>query len=161
MANALIGGDKLKKKLDDMVKNLGIERSVSVGFHENSKCGWDMDASAPQIAFIQEFGAPAAHIPPRPFMRTFVQIDSARWGKILGVAVKEKNYNSEQAMGLLGLAMGEKLQYIIAKWFSPQNAPATAIAKGFDDPLKESRNMLRAVGYEVDKLGRKTVNEEA
>ncbi|MEN6533959.1 MAG: hypothetical protein ABFD89_09880 [Bryobacteraceae bacterium] len=60
---AFSGGEKLSAFLDQLGKSLiEGEPVVRVGFLEGSTCGKNNDASSPEIAYILEVGAPAAHI---------------------------------------------------------------------------------------------------
>ena len=147
--DAFIGGGAMSSKLREMMEKLGIEATVRVGFLEGSTCGKDNDASAPNVAYINEFGAPEAHIPPRPFFRTAISINSARWGELLGASLKLVNYDSREAMGLVGMKISEQVQQSIEDFTDPANAESTIARKGFDDPLQDSKNMKRAVNFEV------------
>ena len=151
MPNAFIGGEYLSAKLRDMMEKLKIERTVRVGFLEGSTCGIKNDQNAPDIAFINEYGAPEANIPPRPFFRTAVSTNSAQWGSKLGGALKLNDYDSEKAMSALGLLVGEQIQLSITQTTDPPNKDWIwkKGGKGFDKPLEWSKNMKRSVSYEI------------
>ena len=151
MANAFIGGEHLSAKLHDMMEKLKIEQTVRVGFLEGSTCGIHNDQSAPDIAFINEYGAPEAGIPPRPFFRTAVSTNSAQWGSKLGGALKLNDYDSEKAMSALGLLVGEQIQLSITQTTDPPNKDWIwkKGGKGFDKPLEWSKNMKRSIAYEL------------
>ena len=151
MPSAFIGGEHLSAKLRDMMEKLGVDRTVRVGFLEGSTCGIKNDQNAPDIAFINEYGAPEAHIPSRPFFRTAVSTNSAQWGSKLGGALKLNDYDSAKAMSLLGLLVGEQIQLSITNTTEPPNKDWIwrKGGKGFDKPLEWSKNMKRSIAYEL------------
>lgn len=145
------GGEQMKLFLSQLTKDLvGHDPVVRVGFLENSTCGINNDAPAPQIAFILDQGAPAANIPPRPFFRNMVRTRHMTWGKTLAQFLRANKYNKHKALMGTGLVMGEQLQLEITQTVDPPNAPSTIAGKGFDKPLENSKNMKRAVAAEVD-----------
>lgn len=145
------GGALMQAVLNHMKEALGNEnRIVRVGFLEGATCGPNNDASAPEIAFILEHGAPAANIPPRPFFRAMITKNSPRWGKVLAAFLKKNNYDSHLALLGMGLIMGEQLQLEITLTTTPANADSTATAKGYNKPLEWSKNLKRSVSAEID-----------
>ena len=189
---AFKGGEKMKQVLEHMTQQLGSAKSVRVGFLEGSTCGKNNDASAPEVAFYNEYGTISRtqlegfrsddvvkegktttkkgrggrirvitgrkqrfkatginHIPPRPFFRIMIQKNSPLWGKLVRAALKMSDYNTRAALNIVGLKMHEQLQKSIEDFVSPGNAPATVAAKGFDKPLEDSKNMKRAIWFEV------------
>lgn len=147
---AFTGGDKMKAFFGQLVKELTDgDPSVRVGFLEGSTCGVNNDASAPTVAFILHQGAPAANIPPRPFFSRMIVRRRGTWGGDLAKFLKANKYDARKALMGLGLVMGEQLQLEITEFTDPGNAPSTIERKGFDKPLEDSKNMKRAVAYEV------------
>ena len=153
MADAFIGGAKMSKKLQEIVEGLGLSATVRVGFLENSKCGWDGAASAPEVAFINEYGAPEANIPSRPFMRITVAMNKARWGKLVAASLKLEKYDAKKAMAVVGLKIKEQIVKTIESGVLPENKESTAKRKKFKGgaamTLQDSKNMKRAVDFEV------------
>ena len=158
---AFKGGDNMKRVLDHMAQQLGSAKSVRVGFLEGSTCGENNDASAPEVAFYNEYGT-VEHktksgftvyggIPARPFFRIMIQKNSPMWGKLVQAALRMSDYNTKAALSIVGMKMHEQLQQSIEEFTSPGNAPSTIAAKGFDKPLEDSKNMKRAVWFEVSK----------
>ena len=153
MRSGFSGGEKMRQALDQMVEALGRGNAVRVGFLENSTCGQDNSESAPTVAFYNEYGT--QRIPPRPFFRRMITVNSKTWGKLIRASLKIREGNVGQAFAITGLKMAEQLQQSIEEaneWAVP-NAPATIKAKGFADPtgppLQDSKNMKRAVWFEV------------
>ena len=154
-APAFQGGLKMATTLNHLREAMGSGKlQVRVGFLEGSTCGGgihgEAEGSAPDIAFIQEYGAPAANIPPRPFFRNMITKRSSTWGKTLLNFLKHRKYSAREALMDTGLVMGEQLQISIIQTNDPPNADSPTARKGFNNPLIWSRNMLRAVEAEVD-----------
>ena len=147
---AFSGGEKLMAFLEQLYKELTAGEPVArVGFLEGSTCGIGNDASAPEVAFILENGAPAANIVPRPFFRNMVTRRRGSWGGTLKKFLKANNYNSKKALLGTGLIMGEQLQLEITEFTDPGNLQSTIDKKGYDKPLEQSKNMKRAISAEV------------
>jgi hypothetical protein len=147
----LSGGAKLKAFLDKLTKSVGEgQKVVRVGFLENSTAGINNDASAPEVAFILDRGAPAANIPPRPFFRQFIEKRHVSWGGTLEAFLKKNHYNARLALLGTGLVMGEQLQLEITELTEPRNKDWAVKAKGHTKPLEWSKNMKRAVAAEID-----------
>lgn len=155
----LQGGDQLRKHLQEIVERLGVNPSVEVGFMENSTCGINNDASAPTVAFYNEYGTTNAdgsqHIPPRPFFRATIDRQSPTWGRLVGAALKLNNYDVNAAFDLTGQKMVSQIQLQIEETTEPPNADSTVNGfgpwngKGFNKPLEHSKNMKRAVSHRV------------
>ncbi len=147
---AMQGGEKMKAFLTKLSNDLTSGKpAVQVGFLEGSTCGINNDQPSPTIAFILENGAPAAHIPPRPFFRNMITRRSGKWGRQLAALLKANNYNVKTALDGMGLVMGEQLQLSITEFTDPGNAESTIRRKGFDKPLEDSKNMKRSVDHQV------------
>jgi hypothetical protein len=132
---------------------------------------------AAQVAFWQEYGTTSGtvsfafeggenttemnHIPPRPFFRTMIDQQSGTWGKLMAAALKLNNLDSKKALALMGLKIGEQLQQSINTFSGVPLAQSTIDRKGFDKPLIDSHNMIRAVEFVVDEGARAFVNKEA
>jgi hypothetical protein len=89
------------------------------------------------------------HIPARPFFRNMIQKNSKSWGKLIAAAMKKLNYSLMGALSLTGEVLVSQLQKSIEDFTDPENAPSTVKAKGFNKPLEDSKNMKRAVAYDV------------
>ena len=167
MSVTFSGGEKMQAKLQELLTALAPDKGciVRVGFLTGSTCGKDNSAPAPEIAFFNEYGtigrqtlenyrpgengSKGNHIPPRPFFRNMITKNSPRWGKLLEACLKHQNYSVQQALAEAGLKIHEQLQQSIEEFTDPKNADSTIKAKGFDAPLQDSKNMKRAVWFEV------------
>jgi hypothetical protein len=143
----LSGGDKVLSYLREQGERLSKAHEVSVGFLEGAT---EADGtSTATVAFINEFGAPAANIPARPMMRMTIRRKSSTWGKLLQAALKQSGGDSAAALAIVGAKIKAQIQESIDRGGWQRNAPSTVASKGKDTPLVDTGDMLRAVDYEV------------
>lgn len=114
---------------------------VRVGFLEGSVNSQGI--SIPMIAAIQEFGAPRAKIPPRPFFRTMIAKHKAEWGPEFAALMKAMRPNvlkrvftgwsaekdQIKALHLMGQRMAEELQQSIRDLHAPPLSPVTLMLR--------------------------------
>lgn len=129
------GGGTAGKALQKRAAELAKLPHLRVGFLEGSVNS--QGVSIPMIAAIQEFGAPRARIPPRPFFRTMIAAHKSEWGPEFAALMKSMRPNvfkrvfsglsgwSEEkdaikALNLMGQRIAEQLQDSI----KAMNAPA-------------------------------------
>lgn len=171
----LQGGKALKKYLKRMLDELGNGAELKVGFFEDATYsggkinftkkrrakmspdsqqfadflqGKDkFDGPVAQVAFWNEFGTKTS--PPRPFMRKTVAMKSPRWGNGLGKALRDNDYNSYDALHVLGEVIQGQIRQSIIDFRDPPNAALTVDIKGFNDPLVASGHMLRSVDFQI------------
>lgn len=152
MEISIEGGNKMNAYLENLLEKIGGEGlHARIGFLEGSTCGADNSTPAPEVAFWNEFGTPGAEnpIPPRPFMRTTVQMKSPTWGSLIAAALRISDNEGRKALMIAGLKIKQQIQKQITDTTDPPNAPSTVKAKGFNKPLEHSKNMKRAVNFEV------------
>lgn len=142
------GGDRLEAILKGMAAKLSTGSAVRVGFLEGST--YPDGTSVPMIAAIQEFGAPARKIPPRPFFRTMVADKSPGWPKALAGLLETNGYDARKTLTLMGEGVAGQLRQSIVDFTTPANAPSTVARKGFDKPLVETGHLLASVSYQVE-----------
>ena len=151
----IIGGDKLKSTLNKLFEKVGTSTIVRVGFLEGAT--YPDGTSVAEVAFINEYGAPAAGIPPRPFFRNAIAKNSPTWGKLVSAALKQCEMDSKLALALVGMKVGEQVVQSIESNTPPPNKPATAKRKGFAGgaavTLQDTKHMKRSVEYEVSNGG--------
>ena len=112
--------------------------------------------SVAYVATIQEFGAPAVNIPPRPFMRPTVTQQKDTWVKILAQDVPKValgKMSAFDALDKVGIQAAADIQTTISTIYSPPNAPATIKAKGSSKPLIDTGYMYASVQNGVNKAG--------
>jgi hypothetical protein len=152
------GGEALQKALRQIAENLKNGATVRVGFLSGAtyarlgKKGADFSGgkSVAMIAAIQNFGAPARGIPPRPFFSNMVKDKSPSWPKAIELNLRQTNYDAKLTMERMGAGIKRQLQQSIIDMNSPPLSAKTIKRKGFAKPLVDSGHMLNSVDYEVD-----------
>lgn len=144
---SLSGGKKFDAamlKLAAAVRNPG---TLRVGFL--SKAKYPDGTPVAMIAAIQDFGAPRASIPPRPFFRNMIAEKRAEWPKAVADLLRIHDGDTAKTLALMGDAIQSQLKQSIQDTNSPPLKPATIRRKGFDKPLIDTGDMWRSVDYEV------------
>lgn len=128
------GGDRLTQVLQDIAKKAGKCGVLKVGFLEDAR--YPDGTQVAMVAAIQNFGAPARHIPPRPFFTEMVKRCSPNWGKALGKAAQHNGYDFRASFGMLGAVMKGQLQQSISDTNEPELSEITLMLRKMrtDDP---------------------------
>ena len=126
------GGGLLDKALRSLAEKVGKPATLRAGFLENAR--YPDGQSVAEVAAIQNFGAPSAGIPPRPFFTNAVARGSAEWAGKLAALLKLTDYDAEKALQM----MGPVLAFDIQKSITETNAP----------PLSEITLQLRKMRQE-------------
>jgi hypothetical protein len=130
------------------------DRVVQVGFPKGAN--YEDGTPVAYVAAIQEFGAPAAKIPPRPFFAPAIKDNEVKWVKSIRggiVQVTKGNMTADGVLEAVGLVAVGDVQASIEAVNSPPLAPATIKAKGFDKPLQDTGLMLASVSSKVTNKG--------
>lgn len=129
---------KLKVKLDNLSKDFG-GLEAKVGFPSGIK--YEDGTSVAFVAAIQNYGAPAAKIPPRPFMEPAVSAHKDKWTKYLakgvGRVARGESTAEDELMGV-GLIAGEDVKQTIEDVTDPPLSPVTLLLR---DWRREGRNI--------------------
>lgn len=109
-----------------------------------------------EVAAIHEFGAPAAGIPQRSFIRAGVdelaaEIKDAQ--RALAKRVVAGDLTMDAALEQLGALVAGKLQARIAAGIAPPNAPATIEKKGSSTPLIDTGQLRSSMTWLVEHGG--------
>ena len=142
------GGDRLARELALLARKLTNGKTLKVGFLK----GADYPDGTPvaMVAAIQDFGAPAVNIPPRPFFRNTVKAGQKTWGGELAAVLKANNMDADKSLRLMGEKIrGEVRASITGGSYAPLK-PTTIARKGFPKPLVDTGQMLNSVDYEVN-----------
>lgn len=126
--------------------------NVDVGIIDAGKHD-DSDLTVASIGFINEFGAPAANIPQRSFLRstTFEQRKNiVSFQKSLLLKIKEGKLDEAKALGLLGEFVADLVRVKITKLSKPPNKPETITRKGSSNPLVDSGQLRNSITYKVN-----------
>lgn len=122
------GGDKLGSLLQGMASKLGSAKEVEVGFLPNAR--YPDGTLVAAIAAIQEFGAPRAKIPPRPFFRNMVRDKSPEWPDAIRGVLKSVDYDAGKALTIVGDQIAGQLKQSIEDTFDPPLSPVTLMLRG-------------------------------
>lgn len=121
------GGGKLDMYLRKIAESVGAPQEVRVGFLAGST---ETDGtSLPMVAAIQEFGAPKAGIPPRPFFRNMIAAHKGEWGEQLGKVLLAHDYDGTRALGLMGEEIAGELRESIVELTAPPLSPVTLMLR--------------------------------
>lgn len=138
------GGSLLEAKLKEIAGRLGKSASVDVGFHPGQNYE-DGGQPVAMVAAIQNYGAPEAGIPARPFFSEMVRENSPDWGKGLAQVLVADDYDGARALGRMGdVIAGQLAESITQADFVPL-APATVARKGFSAQLIDTGTMRRSI----------------
>lgn len=138
---------KFDDALRDVAAKLATHDVLRVGFLEGA--AYPDGTSVPLVAAIQEFGAPAKGIPPRPFFRNMIAAKSGGWGKALGKILLSNGGDGKAALATMGEGIRGQLKQSITELTDPPLAESTIEQKGFAKPLIDTSHMLNSVAYEV------------
>jgi len=128
----LSGGDKLQAALASIASNLKGRGTLRVGFLENAQ--YPDGTSVALVASLQEFGAPRAGIPPRPFFRTMITKESAGWPSLISSQLKKTNYDMPLTLGRVGEVIKGQLQTSIRDLTDPPLSPVTLMVRQIVGP---------------------------
>jgi len=101
------------------------------------------------VAAVQNFGAPRAGIPPRPFFSNMIAEKSPEWGPALGALLIDNEFDAFRALQLAGEGISGQLVQSIQDTNSPPLAQSTIDAKGFSKTLIDTGQLWQSVAYEV------------
>jgi hypothetical protein len=128
----LSGGDKLISALNNIASGLKGRGTLRVGFLAGST--YPDGTSVPVVAMIQEFGAPRAGIPPRPYFRTMIARESPGWPAMIAGQLKKTNYDVNLTLGRVGEAIKGRLQQSIRDLTDPPLSPVTLMVRQIVGP---------------------------
>lgn len=141
------GGEKLLAKLAELSSQVSKPGTLKVGFL--SGAAYPDGTPVAAIAAIQNYGAPAAGIPPRPFFSNMIRAKSPTWGDGVAKALKAADYDATKALEVVGEAIEGQLRQSIRDTNDPALAPSTVKRKGFAKPLIDTGHMIASVDHEV------------
>jgi hypothetical protein len=145
------GGEKFTQALQEISELLGQGNTLRVGFLSGAT--YPNGTPVAMVAAIQDYGAPNAGIPPRPFFRNMIADKSSEWPAAIAGLLRANNYDVEKTLQLTGEAIKGQLQQSIRDTNEPALSPRTIARKGFAKPLIDTGQMINSVDYEVDTTG--------
>lgn len=126
-AKSFTGGEKLQARLAEMAKNLETGHALSAGFMPGNT--YPDGTPVAMVAGIQEFGAPGAGIPPRPFMRPAVAHNSSQWGDAIADQIVKQGYDGERTLRLVGEVVAADIQQAIVDVNEPELSQVTLMLR--------------------------------
>lgn len=128
------GGAKLDAALKAIAKKLKKGGTLRVGFMEGAQ--YPDGTSIPMVGAIQNFGAPRAGIPPRPFFSNMVKDKSPGWPRAITENLKQSNYDTHLALDAVGTGIAAQLRDAIIDTNAPPLSPVTVMLRGMrsNDP---------------------------
>lgn len=162
------GGDKFYAKMRELAALANKPGSLRVGFLENAT--YPGGTPVAMIAAIQNFGAPRAGIPPRPFLSNMIKDKQGEWPDAIAGVLASSNYDVELTLKTVGAVIAGQLRQSIIDTNSPALAPSTIAARGgapsakvqalfksygianggTEKPLVDTGHLLQSVDYEVN-----------
>lgn len=146
---AVRGGAKFQKELQRMAGAVKSADYVKIGFLSGAT--YPDGTPVAMVAAIQNWGAPRAGIPPRPFFSNMIAKKSSEWGPATGALLVANGYDAAKTLEQVGQAIAGQLRQEIVDTMEPALAPSTIKRKGFSKPLVETGHMLNSVDHEVAK----------
>lgn len=171
----LTGGDELERRLAALSSRVAKGGTLRVGFLEGAT--YPDGTSVAMVAATNNFGAPGAGIPARPFFNKFIEDNKDEWGAQLSRLLQGSNFDVEKSLNIMGMGMVGQLQTAIIETNSPALSPVTILlrsrfpsgdyeaedvwqafadvaagetgAGASEKPLVWSGHMLNSVDYEV------------
>lgn len=147
MASSTKQKGDLKQKLSEVANTLAKKQALKVGFLAGGL--YDDGTSIPMVAAIQDFGAPRAGIPPRPFFRNAIANNSSGWKDVVKAGLLANNLDSKKALSMLGQVIVGQIQESLNEGDWTPLRPATIARKGFAQPLVDTGKMRDSVSYEM------------
>ena len=151
----LSGGAALEAKLREYSKQVGKSASVDVGFMSEAR--YPDGQPVAMVAAIQNFGAPAVGIPPRPFFSEMIREKSPSWGESLGNALVATGFDSEKSMTVMGQGIQSQLQQSIVDTDSPPLSPVTLMLR----KMRSEDQSLVVTGATVGEAARRVAAGES
>jgi len=132
--------------LDQVLKRLQ-DSSITVGVHKDAG-SYESGETVVDVATYNEFGTP--DIPERPFLRTTIQANSAKYKGEFEKAYLEAirgGMNLRASAAFIGNLARDDIQQKIKDIKEPPNAASTVAKKGFDDPLIKTRKLWASIKW--------------
>ncbi len=138
------------------------ERTQDLYFQEKNGMVGNRFVKKGRSNFAQTVTIPAhvVLIPPRPFFRRMIAVNSGKWPSEIAAVLKSENYDTQRALNIMGERIKSQLQTSIRELTDPPLAASTIKKKsggkneegagyGPEKPLIEKGHMLNSVDYEI------------
>lgn len=145
------GGAKLDAALARYLD--GASQTMRAGVLEGSR--YPDGTPTALVAFWNEYGTThqvngrTIVTPPRPALRQTAEAKGARWAKIVGVMLRSNGGDFTAALRVAGEAARADIMETIGTYTTPPNAPSTIAKKGHDQPLRDTKNYLNSIAFDL------------
>ena len=126
------GGTKFMSELRVRTDKLSKASEVQVGFLPDKR--YPDGTLTSMVAAIQEFGAPKAGIPPRPFFRNMISKEQKSWPQLLSVALQNADLDASKALSVVGEEVAGELRQSIVDTNEPALSPVTLMLRKMVGP---------------------------
>lgn len=152
MAERIIsGGKKLEQALARIGRDASRAGSVKVGFL--SGAAYPDGTPVAMVAAIQNWGAPKANIPPRPFFSNMIADKSPEWPRAVGDLLVDNDFDSAKALEQVGQGIAGQLRQSIVDTNDPPLSPVTLRLR----EMKRANPDLKVTGKTVGEAKRSLV----
>lgn len=152
---AMSGGKGLEDALRKIEAGVSKGKGVHVGFLENAT--YPDGTKVAMVAAINNYGAPEASIPARPFFSDMVREKSPAWGAALANLLTGGGYDAQAAMGLMGEGIKGQLQQSIIDTDAPALSQITLMLR----KMKSEDQGLVVTGKTVGEAARRVAEGES
>lgn len=121
------GGDGLERVLAALGSKLESAQIVRAGFLEGNT--YEDGTPIAAVAAIQNFGAPGAGVPARPFFSNAVENDSEKWAQVANAALKATGGDAEKTLALVGETMAASIRNAIVELSEPELSDVTILLR--------------------------------
>ena len=137
---------RMAKEFDGMAAQVGLPKGK---YYPNGM-------SVAEVGAIQEFGAPALGIPPRPFFRPTIAAKQGAWVKHMTHAVRSVstgNMSGADVLAQVGAVIAGDIQETLAKVDGPALSAETIASKGSSQPLVATGLLAASICHAVNPAG--------
>lgn len=152
---SISGGDKLEARLKALAEKVSNPGTLRVGFLEGAT--YPDGTPVAMVAAIENFGAPARGIPPRPFFSNFVRRYRNAWGDQLSSLLKANDMDAKRALEQMGQGMAGQLRQAIVDTWAPPLSPITLMLR----KMKSEDPDLEVTGATVGEAAKRVAAGES
>ncbi len=121
------GGERLEQALRQIRDKVRKGAEVRVGFLENAT--YPDGTKVATVAAINNFGAPAAGIPARPFFSQMIARESPSWGEKFAEVLMQDDYDADAALEHMGDDIAAELRQSILEFSGAPLSPVTLLLR--------------------------------
>lgn len=139
-----------RTEINKIIKKLQAKKALRVGFLESAK--YPDGTSVAMVGAIQNFGAPAVGIPPRPFFTNMVRVESPSWPGKLALYLKQNKMDAGVALQLLGEDIEGALRESIIDTNEPPLSAITVMIRGMKSQNPSLKVTKKTVGIAAKRV---------